>query len=75
MGVFSDIWPYIAALLPTIGLAYLFYVVMKHIVEGDRRERIAQRQWEQEQDQQRTSEPSAADRPGPDADISRNGHS
>lgn len=42
----ADWWPYVAALLPTIGLAYLFYVVMKHIVEADRRERFAQREWE-----------------------------
>lgn len=41
-------WPYVAALLPTVGLAYLFYVVMKHIVEADRRERFAQRAWERE---------------------------
>lgn len=39
-------WPYVAALLPTIGLAYLFWVVMKHIVEADRRERFAQREWD-----------------------------
>ncbi|WP_207948107.1 hypothetical protein [Metallococcus carri] len=41
-------WPAILTLLPTIGLLFLFYVIMKHIMEGDRRERIAQRQWEQE---------------------------
>ena len=36
-------WMILAALLPSAGLLYLFYVVMKHMVEGDRRERAAQR--------------------------------
>lgn len=51
MGVLSLVlvWPYIATLLPSIGLLYLFYVIMKHILEGDRRERIAQAQWERDQ--------------------------
>ncbi|HON74916.1 MAG TPA: hypothetical protein PKZ38_11195 [Dermatophilaceae bacterium] len=38
--------PYVAALLPTIGVAFLFYYVMKYILEGDRRERLAQARWE-----------------------------
>lgn len=42
----TDLWPYLAALLPTAGLLYLFYVVMRHIMEGDRRERAAQAAWE-----------------------------
>lgn len=45
-----DGWMILAALLPSIGLLYLFYVVMKHIIEGDRRERAALRRWEAEQD-------------------------
>ena len=48
MSVLESVWPYVAALLPTIGLAYLFWVIMKHILEGDRRERAAQREWEQQ---------------------------
>lgn len=47
MGILSDAGVYVAALLPTLGMLYLFWVVMKHIVEGDRRERAAQREWEQ----------------------------
>ncbi len=43
-------WPYIATLLPSIGVLYLFYVILKHILEGDRRERIAQAQWENAHD-------------------------
>lgn len=46
MGFLGDLGVYVAALLPTIGMLYLFWVVMKHIVEGDRRERAAQREWE-----------------------------
>lgn len=42
----SNLWPIVAALLPTIGLAFMFYVIMKHILEADRRERAAQRAWE-----------------------------
>lgn len=40
--------PYIVALVPTIGIATLFYFVMKNIIEGDRKERLAQAQWEAE---------------------------
>lgn len=50
MGPLEGAWGILAALLPSIGLLYLFWVVMKHILEGDRRERAAQRLWEAEQD-------------------------
>ncbi len=46
MGNLSQAGVYVAALLPTIGMLYLFWVIMKHILEGDRRERAAQREWE-----------------------------
>ncbi len=46
MGFLSQAGVYLAALLPTIGMLYLFWVIMKHILEGDRRERAAQREWE-----------------------------
>ena len=38
--------PYIIALVPTVGIATLFYFIMKSILEGDRRERQAQAEWE-----------------------------
>lgn len=41
--------PYILALAPTAGMATLFYFIMKSILEGDRRERMAQAKWEAEQ--------------------------
>lgn len=44
----SDVWPYVAALLPTICVAILFYFLIKAIIEGDRRERLAQNKWDAE---------------------------
>lgn len=40
--------PYVLALVPTIGVTALFYVIIKNIIEADRRERIAQAKWESE---------------------------
>lgn len=50
MGSMDAVMPYVLALVPTIGVATLFYFVMKTILEGDRRERIAQAKWEAEHD-------------------------
>lgn len=44
----AGVWPYIETLIPSIGLLYLLYVILKHMTEGDRRERIAHAQWERE---------------------------
>ena len=41
-------WVYIAALLPSAGLLFVFYLVMKHILEADRRERAANAEWDRE---------------------------
>ncbi len=41
-------FPYVAALLPTVAVATLFYFLIKTILEGDRRERLAQSKWERE---------------------------
>lgn len=38
--------PYVLALVPTVGVGTLFYFLIKAILEGDRRERIAQAKWE-----------------------------
>lgn len=67
MSLLQDVWPYVAALLPTAGLLWLFYVLMKHIVEGDRRERAAQREWEARLDRGRVGE-GEAERAGARAD-------
>lgn len=44
----SNLWPYIAALIPFLGGALIFYVIMKNMLEGDRNERIAMRRWDEE---------------------------
>jgi hypothetical protein len=44
----DSVMPYVLALVPTIGVATLFYFVIKSILEGDRRERLAQARWEAE---------------------------
>ena len=44
--MWETIWPYIAAIVPTLVMATLFYLLMKSILEADRRERLAQSQWE-----------------------------
>jgi hypothetical protein len=46
----SSVWPYVAAIVPTILVATLFYFLIKSMIEGDRRERIAQAKFEKEQD-------------------------
>lgn len=50
MDVMQAAVPYILALAPTAGMATLFYFIMKSILEGDRRERMAQARWEAERD-------------------------
>jgi hypothetical protein len=51
-----QLWLVIAALLPTAGVAFLFYIVIKAMIEGDRRERLAHSQWEAEEEQRRSRE-------------------
>ena len=53
-----SLWLAIAALLPTAGVAFLFYVVIKAMLEGDRRERLAHSRWEAEQDRLRKDDNS-----------------
>ena len=47
--VLHEGWMILAALLPSIGLLYLFFVIIKHMVEGDRRERAAQRELDRQE--------------------------
>jgi hypothetical protein len=44
--MWQTISPYLAALLPTVGILVIAYVVFKTIFEADRRERRAVAQWE-----------------------------
>lgn len=48
--------PYIVALIPTVGVATIFYFVMKNIIEGDRKERLAQARWEAEREARRKAD-------------------
>ena len=60
-GLLHEGWMILAALLPSIGLLYLFFVIIKHMVEGDRRERMAQRELDSRLDSQRPSPKSPQD--------------
>lgn len=44
--MWDTVYPYVAALVPTIGILFLFYIVIRSVMEADRRERRAQAQWE-----------------------------
>ena len=55
--------PYVLAIVPTVGVGTLFYFVIKSILEGDRRERLAQARWEAEHDRARQP-PRRRPRPG-----------
>lgn len=57
----SSIWPYIAALIPSAGVGFLFYIVIKNMIEGDRRERLAHSQWEAEQEKKKNAGKVAAE--------------
>jgi hypothetical protein len=46
----ESVLPYVLAIVPTVGVGTLFYFVIKGILEGDRRERLAQARWEAEHD-------------------------
>ncbi len=70
MDLLREGWLILAALIPSIGLLFLFWVILKHLLEGDRRERAAIRRWEEEQDAARAEAASAADGPGNAAEMS-----
>jgi len=61
MDAMDAVLPYVLAVVPTIGVATLFYFIMKTILEGDRRERIAQAKWEAEHDRQAKAANAASD--------------
>ncbi len=65
----ESVLPYVLAIVPTAGMAALFYFVIKTILEGDRRERLAQAKWEAEHDR-REREQKAARGGGATTDIS-----
>ena len=50
--MWDAVFPYVAALLPTVAVGALFYYLIRSILEGDRRERLAQSKWEKERKQE-----------------------
>ena len=55
--MWDTLFPYVAALLPTVAVGVLFFYIMKYIVEGDRRERLAQSKWDAERDRKKSTQP------------------
>ena len=58
--MWDTVFPYLAALLPTVGVGTLFFFIIKNIVEGDRRERLAQSKWDAEHDAEHDAKNAAA---------------
>lgn len=52
---------YAAALLPSIGVGYLFYVIIRNLLEGDRNERIALARIDKERERETGQASPAAD--------------
>ena len=48
MALWDTVWPILAALIPSAGLLFLFLFILKRIIEADRRERAAERKWDEE---------------------------
>ncbi|MEI2766365.1 MAG: lysyl-tRNA synthetase [Dermatophilaceae bacterium] len=44
--MWDAIFPYLAAIIPTLGMLAIAYVVFKNVFEADRKERLAMSQWE-----------------------------
>lgn len=60
MDVIGEYWPYAAALLPTVGVAFLFYWIIRYMIEADRSERKALAKWNAEQKAARDGNGSTA---------------
>ena len=54
--MWDALFPYVAALLPTVAVGVLFYFLIKTILEGDRRERLAQSKWEKEREREQAGD-------------------
>lgn len=58
----DQFWAIVVAIVPSIGVGFLFYKVMRAIIEGDRNERLAHSRWEAEQDRLAADNVAPADR-------------
>jgi len=47
----------LGALLPSAGVGFLFYLIIKAMLEGDRRERLAHSRWEAAQESRLATPP------------------
>ena len=65
----ESVIPYVLAIVPTIGVGALFYFVIKSILEGDRRERLAQARWEAEHDRREAAATDTSNAAAPSADA------
>ena len=45
MEFIAEYWPYAAALIPTVGVAFIFYWIIRYMIEADRNERKALARW------------------------------
>ena len=61
--MWETVFPYLAALLPTVAVGVLFFFIIRYIVEGDRRERLAQSKWEAQDKPERHPGPGKGNSP------------
>ena len=52
----NDVMPYVIALVPSVGVGILFWIVIKNMIEGDRKERLAHSQWDREHEKEQSRE-------------------
>ena len=57
----NDVMPYVIALVPSVGVGILFWIVIKNMIEGDRKERLAHSQWEAAEEKKRAEEKRRAE--------------
>ena len=69
----AEYWPYAAALLPTVGVVFLFYWIIRYMIEADRSERKAIARWNKEHgDELRGDRGPVAPTQRPGEDSSKN---
>lgn len=51
----------VVGLVPSIGIIFLFYKIMRAILEGDRNERLAHSQWEAQRDAEQARQTQTVD--------------
>ncbi len=60
----DSVVPYLVAIVPTVVVAAFFYVLIKRMIEGDRRERLAQSRFEADEDRRRSAPESGPENLG-----------